>query len=237
MEELIQEGNMGLMHAVPRFDPSRELRFTTFATWWIRHKIARVVQHHGSTVRVSVWFQEAERLWNQARRQLLTELGRDPTATELAARLEWSAKQLAKFEKTRDLVVHRRGTSLDAPMAEHEDGYGEAAIDALADPARAPAVEDLIEHETRERVKAAIARLPAREADVVRRRFGMHGGDAERLREVGAAWSLTRQRVRQIERIAFEKLRRLLAREHRDRIAAAARAPGSPPTRIPPPLP
>jgi RNA polymerase primary sigma factor len=203
MSDLIQEGNCGLLKAIPRFDHRRGLRFSTFATWWIRHYLVRARQNLGAEVRVPVHLQELAGKARRAKIQLRKELGRDPNRSELATALKVSKKSLQTLEGT--WLKYREAL----PMFDSVSGEeGEtpsclASDDPIAD-------EVLARHQEDAQIAAAIARMPRLLAQIVQRRFGLDGVEQETLSQIGDSMQLSRERIRQLEKKALETLRRTL---------------------------
>ena len=197
--DLIQEGNIGLMKAVDRFQYRRGFKFSTYATWWIRQAIGRAVADYGRTIRLPVHVIEALNRLTRARTALVTELGREPRPHEIAARLK---VPVAKVEQL--LEAARRPASLEAPLGEDEETpLGHFLRDAAAiDPE-----EDAVRRQVGDEVERALSALTEREQEVLRLRYGL-GLDRElTLAEIGHKLSLSRERVRQIEAKALEKMR------------------------------
>jgi RNA polymerase sigma factor (sigma-70 family) len=203
LADLIQEGNLGLMHAVPRYDHRKGFRFSTFAVWWIRHALSRFIQNKSRVVRVPVHLQEAGRKINQQRGPLTARLGREPTLEELSEATQLPKHKLEAFVNMgAALKAH---TSLEAANAD-----GPNLLEQIVDP-RPSVAEDLIAEESRRRVAAALATLPEREASVLRKRFGIgrapdQEGVAMTLGEIGDECGLSRERIRQLEKRALTKL-------------------------------
>ena len=203
MSDLIQEGNCGLIKAIPRFDYRRGLRFSTFATWWIRHYLVRSRQNLGAEVRVPVHLQELASKVRRAKVQLRKELGRDPTQRELAQTLKVSKQSLKALD--RDWPKYREALpSFDSVGGEEgETPSYLASDDALAD-------EILSRREEGDQIGEAIERLPPLLARILRRRFGLGGVESETLIQIGDSMKLSRERVRQLEKKALAVLRQKL---------------------------
>jgi RNA polymerase primary sigma factor len=209
LADLIQEGNLGLMHAVSRFDYRRGLRFSTYACWWIRHAIGRALADKARAVRIPVHMLEAQQQLEKVRQQLIRELGRQPSPQEVA---KAARVPLAKLNQMHRYLMGQP-LSLDRPVHEDDDRQlGEM----LADPASEdlnPAA-DLTTEALTKQVKTLMRGLSQIEADVLRQRFGL-GDDEERtFREIGDKYRLSRERIRQIQNSALDKLKKALEREH-----------------------
>lgn len=209
LADLIQEGNLGLMHAVSRFDYRRGLRFSTYACWWIRHAIGRALADKARAVRIPVHMLEAQQQLEKVRQQLIRELGRQPTPQEVA---KAARVPLAKLNQMHRYLMGQP-LSLDRPVHEDDDRQlGEM----LADPASEdlnPA-DDLTTEALTKQIKTLMRGLSPIEADVLRQRFGL-GDDEERtFREIGDHYRLSRERIRQIQNSALDKLKKALEREH-----------------------
>ena len=200
LPDLIQEGNLGLLTAVRKFAWRRGCRFSTYATWWIRQAIDRAIADQSRTVRLPVHMHDAVLRLQRRRDELHVALGRDPQPAELAAALATTEEGLGKIA-----AADRRMLSLDAPLAGDADG-GASLGDLLADDATtaARAIEDRL---LAADVGLALLCLDEREANILRRRFGIGGGETATLAEVGEELGLSRECIRQIEQAALEQLR------------------------------
>jgi RNA polymerase primary sigma factor len=207
LADLIQEGNLGLIKAVERYDYRRGFRFSTYASWWIRHAISRALADKGREVRLPVHMIDAQHRLTKARRQLTGKLGRQPTTEELA---EETKMPLDKVEKMRSWLLEQ-SISIDKPVGDEE---GRVLGEVLEDPDREEVspTGDLEWEALTNEVRDLLRELKPIEADILRQRFGLGTEQELTLKEIGDKYSLSRERIRQLQEQALAKMRRALAR-------------------------
>jgi RNA polymerase nonessential primary-like sigma factor len=202
--DLVEEGNLGLIHALEKFDPERGFRFSTYATWWIRQNVERAIMNQARTIRLPVHVIKELNVVLRARRHLEASGVREPTADDIAHLLGRSADEVRQILRHNEHVA-----SLDAPLdLDPMHSLGES----LADDALASPEAQLASHEMHNLVAEWLAQLPERERRVIERRFGLNGYEVETLESLADALGVTRERVRQVQLESLTHLRRLLKR-------------------------
>jgi RNA polymerase primary sigma factor len=197
--DLIQEGNMGLMKAVDKFEYRRGYKFSTYATWWIRQAVTRAISDQARTIRVPVHMIENINKVVRVSRRLVQELGREPTAEEIAERLDIPVAQVRKVRK-----VAQQPISLETPIGEDADAH---LGDLLEDAAGVSPADAMVHVDLKEQTAHVLRTLSPREERIIKMRFGLEDGSEHTLEEVGNNFQVTRERIRQIEAKALRKLR------------------------------
>lgn len=218
--DLIQEGNLGLIHAVPRFDHHRGLRFSTFAVWWIRHALSRGLSDKSRAVRLPVHLAESMSILRWRGAELTKELGREPTTAELAVAAKMPEAKIEKLTGSNHWIVGY-GKSLDTPIG---DPDGRSLMDELVDPqSEEISIADAFANtEQREQLTRALGRLSPADAELMRLRFGLGRENERTFKEIGDMRDLSRERIRQLEVAALKKLRTFLTRNDWQRAAVRA---------------
>ena len=205
--DLIEEGNLGLMKAVTKYNPKKGYRFSTYGAWWIRQYITRAIANQGKTVRIPVYMTELISKFKRMTEELTQKLGRKPSAREIAKRMRLP---IERIERLQELVTASQATSLETPVG--EEGETEM-IDLLEDEHAHSPQEDITQFLQHERIQALLNKMNERERRVLTLRYGLDDGISRTLGETAKFFGITRERVRQIEVAAMRKLRALIAAE------------------------
>ena len=214
LADRVQEGNLGLMKAVDRFDPDRGVRFSTYAAWWIRHAVTRALVNRGRTVRIPAHLHTVFTKASHAQKKLRGELGRDPSVAEIAQAIDVPLEKVRAAREAMDL----RSIGLDAPVA----GEGTPSVaDSLEDPHPVDWDDRLDERRNAAIAETAVEGLDPIEADVLKHRYGLRGAARMTLQKLGDRYSLSRERIRQLQNRALKKLRETIERDPRPTLAFA----------------
>ncbi len=199
MMDLIEEGNLGLMKAVKKYNPYKGYRFSTYAAWWIKQYITRAIANQGKTIRIPVYMTEIINRWKRVTEQLTQKYGRKPKTKEVSKLMKLSMRKIREISETATKI-----SSLDAPIG--EEGTGQF-IDLIEDNSSLSPTDNVTDSLRRERVVQLLDRMNEREKKILDLRFGLTDGATHTLGETAKMFGITRERVRQIESAALEKLR------------------------------
>lgn len=203
--DLIEEGNLGLIKAVSKYNPKKGFRFSTYAAWWIKQFVLRAIANQGKTIRIPVYMMEMITKWRKANERLSQKFGRKPTTAEVAKVMRISVKKAEEIDR-----IMTQPTSLEAPIGEDDTGK---VMDLIEDINAPSPTEELSSYFRQERVAALLEDMNKREREILNLRFGLKDGVIHTLEEVATRFKITRERVRQIEEAAIRKLRVSIATE------------------------
>lgn len=199
MMDLIEEGNLGLIKAVKKYNPNKGYRFSTYAAWWIKQYITRAIANQGKTIRIPVYMTEIINRWKRSTEQLTQKYGRKPKSKEVAKKMKLSIRKVREISE-----IATKISSLDAPIG--DDGTGQF-MDLIEDETSTSPMDNVTDTLRRERVDKLLERMNEREKKILDLRFGLTDGATHTLGETAKYFGITRERVRQIESAALDKLR------------------------------